>query len=97
MENLERGSLASFGSGGTTDSEPAVQGRPGGLEAARVSRTTKQPPARGQPVVKEVVVANKEVVVEEVAVEDEKEEMVPAMTALDPAKRLDRLVSFLKL
>ena len=45
----------------------------------------------------EVVVGSKEVVVEEEEEEKEEEKLPPAMNAMDPAKRLDRLVSFLKL
>ena len=44
-----------------------------------------------------VVGSNKEVVVEEEEEEKEEEKLPPAMNAMDPAKRLDRLVSFLKL
>ena len=57
------------------------------------------PTASKEKVVKkeEVVVGSKEVVVEEEEEEKEEEKLPPAMNAMDPAKRLDRLVSFLKL
>ena len=100
MENMERGSLASFGSGGTTDSE----GRNASKEAqeapaARVSKAHVRPPPSRQPPPLPLTKEKEKVKEEVVVVEEEEEEEVvlPAMNALDPTKRLDRLVSFLKL
>ena len=132
MENIERGSLASFGrwagdwyptmlmlssltSGGTTDSESRPQlpssqnvaGQHGQPTEKLVSKIPAcRPPPRAPPPTaskekeakkEEVVVGSKEVVVEEEEEEKEEEKLPPAMNAMDPAKRLDRLVSFLKL
>ena len=103
MENMERGSLASFGSGGTTDSEHS---RPPVQENAKEQRVSKAvhgrpPPARNPPTAPKEVRAKEAdkvvVVAEEEEEEKEEEKLPPAMNALDPAKRLDRLVSFLKL
>ena len=106
MENMERGSLASFGSGGTTDSEGRNASKEAqeaqGAPAARVSKPhVRPPPSRQPPPLPLTKEKEKEKVKEEVVVVEEEEEeeevVVPAMNALDPTKRLDRLVSFLKL
>jgi len=116
MENIERGSLASFGSGGTTDSDSRPQftsghnvagiaGQPASeklvskMPACRLPPRAPAPTASKEKVVKkeEAVVGSKEVMVEEEEEEKEEEKLPPAMNAMDPAKRLDRLVSFLKL
>ena len=100
MEHLERGSLASFGSGGTTDSEARP---PLAHQEARVSKVRGPPgPPSNPPNRPKEKEAKKEVVVVVVVAEEEEEEkeeerLPPAMNALDPSKRLDRLVSFLKL
>ena len=105
--------LSSLTSGGTTDSESRPQlsssqnvahGQP--TEKLVSKMPACRPPPRAPPPTaskekeakKEVVVVgSKEVVVEEEEEEKEEEKLPPAMNAMDPAKRLDRLVSFLKL
>merc|ERR1711936_395537 len=93
MENIERGSLASFGSGGTTDSDhsraqlpPAVANQPSSekqlvskLAACRPPPRAPAPTASKEKVVKkeEAVVGNKEVVVEEEEEEEKEEEKLP--------------------
>ena len=100
-------------SGGTTDSDhsraqlpPAVANQPSSekqlvskLAACRPPPRAPAPTASKEKVAKkeEAVVGSKEVMVEEEEEEKEEEKLPPAMNAMDPAKRLDRLVSFLKL
>ena len=86
---------------------PAVANQPSSekqlvskLAACRPPPRAPAPTASKEKVVKkeEAVVGNKEVVVEEEEEEEKEEEKLPpAMNAMDPGKRLDRLVSFLKL
>ena len=100
-------------SGGTTDSDsrPQLQGSGQNvagvpterlvskMPACRLPPRAPAPTASKEKVVKkeEAVVGSKEVMVEEEEEEKEEEKLPPAMNAMDPAKRLDRLVSFLKL
>merc|ERR1712192_148444 len=88
MENIERGSLASFGSGGTTDSDshrPQLQAGSAGQNVAGnptenrlVSKMPAcRPPPRAPASAKEKVVRKEEMVVgynKEVVVEEEEEE-----------------------
>ena len=69
------------------------------MPACRPPPRAPAPTASKEKVVKkeEAVVGSKEVAVEEEEEEKEEEKLPPAMNAMDPAKRLDRLVSFLKL
>ena len=86
---------------------PAVANQPSSekqlvskMAACRPPPRAPAPTASKEKVVKkeEAVVGNKEVVVEEEEEEEKEEEKLPpAMNAMDPGKRLDRLVSFLKL
>ena len=80
--------------------QPATEKLVSKMPACRLPPRAPAPTASKEKVVKkeEAVVGNKEVVVEEEEEEEKEEEKLPpAMNAMDPGKRLDRLVSFLKL
>jgi len=79
--------------------QPASEKLVSKMPACRLPPRAPAPTASKEKVVKkeEAVVGSKEVMVEEEEEEKEEEKLPPAMNAMDPAKRLDRLVSFLKL
>ena len=79
--------------------QPAAEKLVSKMPACRPPPRAPAPTASKEKVVKkeEAVVGSKEVMVEEEEEEKEEEKLPPAMNAMDPAKRLDRLVSFLKL